>query len=293
MSLEVLRVDETVCQSPKHDLKSFFYVLLFIYMKFKGPRTKRASKDLSNYTLFGIDNWFSFDWSFKDIANSKAAQLVHFEDAFISKFNPYLHDLKDCLQSLYGVIFDGGKGLWANTAEYNIMLETLQKTYDYLPDIDDVMTGASSQAEASSNKEVSSHRHRMLKSGHHFDTPVSAHRALPSQNSLGGEWWSDDENADLMLDSGFGSVYSPLLSQNPLGGVKWWSDDKIANQRADSEFGSMHSLALSQSSLGGVKQQADENILLVVDSGLGSSIKRRQNFCWKCSLNVMTVVLNA
>ena len=293
MSLEVLRADKTVCQSPKHDLKSFFYILLFICMKFKGPGTKRASKDLRNYTSFGIDDWFSFDCSFKDITNSKAAQLMCFEDVFISKFDPYLHDLKDCLWSLYGVIFDGGKGLWANTAEYNVMLETLQKTYDYLPDIDDAVTGALSQAEASSNKEVSSHRHRMSKSGHHFDTPVSAHRLLPSWNSLGREQWSDDKNAELMLDSGFGSVYSPSLSWNPLGGVKWWSDDKITNQTVDSEFGSACSLVLSQSSLGRVKWQADENILLVVDSGLGSSIKKRQNFYWKCSLNVTAVVLNA
>ena len=200
--------------------------------------------------------------------------------------------MKDCLWSLYGVIFDGGKGLWANTAEYNVILKTLQKTYDYLPDIDDVVSGASSQAEASSNKEVSSHRHRMSKSGHRFNTPVSTHRLPPSWNSSGGGQQSDDKNADLMLDSGFGSIYSPLLSQNPLGGVKWRSDDKITNQTADSEFGSACSPALSQSSSGRVKQQADENILPVVDSGLGSSIKRRQNFCWKCSLNVTTVVLN-
>ena len=156
MSLEVLRVDQTIHQSPKHDLKSFFYVLLFICMKFKAPGTKRASNDLINFTTFGINNWFTFNYSFKDIANSKAAQLTRFEDMFISKFNPYFHDLKDCLWSLYGIILDGGKVLWVNAAEHNTMLEVLQNTYNCLPNIDNVMTGALSQAEGSSNREVSS-----------------------------------------------------------------------------------------------------------------------------------------
>ena len=183
MSLEALRADQTICQSPKHDLKSFFYIFLFICMKFKAPGMKRASNDLIDFTSFGVNDWFAFNHSFKDIANSKAAQLTCFEDAFISKFNPYFHDLKDCLQSLYGIIFDGGKVLWGNAAEHNTMLKVLQNTYDCLPDIDNVVTGASSQAEGSSNREVSSHRHRMSKSGHHFNMPVSAHTVGSSRNS--------------------------------------------------------------------------------------------------------------
>ena len=168
-------MDQTIRQSPKHDIESFFYVLLFICMKFKVPGTKRASNDLIDFTSFGINNWFTFKCSFKDIANSKAAQLTHFEDAFTSKFNPYFYDLEYCLQSLYGIIFDGSKALWANAAEHNTMLKVLQNTYNCLPDIDNVMSGASSWAEGSSNREVSSHRHRMSKSGHHFNMPVSAH----------------------------------------------------------------------------------------------------------------------
>ena len=61
-----------------------------------------------------------------------------------------------------------------------------------------------------------------------------------------------------MLDSGIGSIYSPLLSQNPSGRVKWQGGDETANQTADSGFGSVNSLALSQSSLGRVKWKADE-----------------------------------
>ena len=152
-------------------------------MKFKAPGTKRASNDLIDFTSFGIDNWFAFDCSFKDIANSKPAQLTCFEDTFISKFNPYFHDLKDCLRSLYGIIFDGSKVLWDNAAEHNTMLEVLQNTYDCPSDIDNVITGALSQAEGSSNREVLSHRHRMSKSGYHFNMPVSAHTVGSSQNT--------------------------------------------------------------------------------------------------------------
>ena len=73
MALEVLRAEGVFSHCPKHDLKSFFYVLLFICMKYKGPGTKRTNTNLEAFQLFGIQDWFMWDSTFKQLADSKVS----------------------------------------------------------------------------------------------------------------------------------------------------------------------------------------------------------------------------
>ena len=133
MALEVLRAEGAFSHHPRHDLESFFYVLLFICMKYKGPGTKRTNANLEAFQSFGIQDWFTWDSTFKQLADSKVSQMTHFDCAFMTKFNPYFEDLKDCLTSMYNTIF-ATKNFWENTADHPAVLRILQETYNKLPD---------------------------------------------------------------------------------------------------------------------------------------------------------------
>ena len=61
MSVEVMRDEELVSHRLKHNLKSFFYILLYICMKYKAPSTKRVQEDLKHFRSFPIDDWFTYD----------------------------------------------------------------------------------------------------------------------------------------------------------------------------------------------------------------------------------------
>ena len=135
MALEVLRAEGVSSHRPKHDLESFFYVLLFICMKYKGPGTKRTDDDLAHFQSFGIKEWFLWDATFKQLADSKVSQMTRFDRSFITKLDPYFNDLKNCLTSLYNAVFST-RNLWDNTAEHQTMLNILQETYNELPDED-------------------------------------------------------------------------------------------------------------------------------------------------------------
>ena len=133
MALEALRAEGAFSHHLKHDLKSFFYVLLFICVKYKGPGTKRTNADLEAFQLFGIQDWFVWDSTFKQLADSKVSQMTHFDCEFITKLDPYFEDLKDCLTSMYNTIFTT-KNFWENTANHPVVLRILQETYNKLPD---------------------------------------------------------------------------------------------------------------------------------------------------------------
>ena len=147
MSVEVMRAEDPISQRPKHYLESFFYVLLYVCMKYKAPSTKRVQEDLKQYKSFPVDDWFPYDRSFKQIADAKVAQMSRFEKSFIEKFDPYFDDLKDCLRSLRNIIF--ANGYWDNTAEHHTVLEILRDTYDSLDDEGSTYTSPPSRMSSS------------------------------------------------------------------------------------------------------------------------------------------------
>ena len=102
-------------------------------MKYKGPGTKRTNANLEAFQLFGIQDWFAWDSTFKQLTDSKVSQITHFYCAFIMKLDPYCEDLKDCLISMYNTIFTT-QNFWETTADHTTVLRILQETYNKLPD---------------------------------------------------------------------------------------------------------------------------------------------------------------
>lgn len=155
MAVEILRADHAISQSPKHDIESFFWVLLYICMKYKGPGSKRDVDDLGQFVSFGVDLWFAHGKSFKELADMKVSQLARFDEAFIKKLDPYFHDLKECLGALKEAIF--GASPYHHNAEHDPVLRVLRNAHGKLHD---------EPPQAPPSKGVSSSSRRDSKSDH-------------------------------------------------------------------------------------------------------------------------------
>jgi hypothetical protein len=84
MALEVLNhADEgLIRQKPKHDLESVFYVLLYICLRYDGPRGKMVDKNRQGQRSNPTICWFRPFLRFLDLGDMKRGQLLDIEARF-------------------------------------------------------------------------------------------------------------------------------------------------------------------------------------------------------------------
>jgi hypothetical protein len=104
----------------KHDLESFFYVLLFITIMFTGPHKAIKYKDHRSSGIFGKAT------DYHDLhlcASVKTTELSNFEmlDKTLKPMRPYFSDIKPLLVKLCFMVF--------NTVDNNIHVLKLQGTH--------------------------------------------------------------------------------------------------------------------------------------------------------------------
>ncbi|KDR73910.1 hypothetical protein GALMADRAFT_35750, partial [Galerina marginata CBS 339.88] len=93
---------------PRHDLQSFFYVLLWICWNYAGPNNaERQNIDLMENQA---KHWICGDGlDFENIGNAKAQQMTAdravFRRSTLGMFAPYFEDLKDCVMKLRDKLF--------------------------------------------------------------------------------------------------------------------------------------------------------------------------------------------
>ncbi|KDR76375.1 hypothetical protein GALMADRAFT_268015 [Galerina marginata CBS 339.88] len=119
---------------PRHDLESFFYVLLWICWHYAGPHNvERQNFDIS---LTPANTWLVGE-DFQAIGFNKIAQMSVTKDWFrtglLSKFAPYFEDLKDCVAKLREKIF----GNYAADITHQEIIDILEETRQRLPDKED------------------------------------------------------------------------------------------------------------------------------------------------------------
>lgn len=145
MALDVLCSADNapIAQLPKHDLKSFFYILLCFCLQHDGPEGRKAALQASP-----VDRWFVTNETFEDMALWKISALFKIEERIFPSIPPYFQDLVPCLRSLFDVIFEPlshtsgnmvstTRTFTSNVATHSAMLGVLEATLDKLPIVKD------------------------------------------------------------------------------------------------------------------------------------------------------------
>ncbi|KDR76379.1 hypothetical protein GALMADRAFT_140084 [Galerina marginata CBS 339.88] len=120
---------------PRHDLESFFYVLLWICWNYAGPKnTGRRNFDIM---ATGVRDWIYSD-DFEETGTAKFEKMTASGAAFkrgsLKLFAPYFEDLKVCVTKLRDLIFhDYGEQDISHQGVIDILKETLKT----LPDEED------------------------------------------------------------------------------------------------------------------------------------------------------------
>ncbi|KAF5327509.1 hypothetical protein D9619_005151 [Psilocybe cf. subviscida] len=91
--------------APYHDLESFFYVLVWIYINYAGPKiAPRQDIDLGTLNWTAVGGWINYT----DLAAFKYAAFTAedvFEENVIPLVKPYFSDLHDCLTDLRNIFY--------------------------------------------------------------------------------------------------------------------------------------------------------------------------------------------
>lgn len=99
MAFEILQ-GQDIKHTALHDLESFFYILLFICVRFGGPCGHTSSKELPEF----MASWHDVKEPLSKIAQSKKSIIVcmrgEFEERVMKHVDPYFEPLKDCIRSV-------------------------------------------------------------------------------------------------------------------------------------------------------------------------------------------------
>ncbi|KAF8958371.1 hypothetical protein BDZ97DRAFT_2061763 [Flammula alnicola] len=121
-------------QKSRHDLESFFYVLLWICWHYAGPN----NAERQNFDIMETDikTWIAAK-TFGQVGRSKAGVMTSSAGAFdlivLRLFAPYFEDLKPCVEKLRKKMFPE-----INTdIEYQDIIDILEETRKVLPDKED------------------------------------------------------------------------------------------------------------------------------------------------------------
>jgi hypothetical protein len=103
MSIQLAHKD--VPHHAKHDIESFFYVLLFITIMFTGPRKAISYKDRHTSGIFGKATDYH---DLRVFTSVKATALSDFDmlNESLKSMCPYFSDIKPLLVDLCSVVFD-------------------------------------------------------------------------------------------------------------------------------------------------------------------------------------------
>ncbi|KAF8954122.1 hypothetical protein BDZ97DRAFT_1928800 [Flammula alnicola] len=135
MALEVLMgLPNGEEQKPRHDLESFFYVLLWICWHYAGPNN--AERQNFDIMRTDIETWIAGK-TFVKVGRCKRKDMRSdeeiFDDSVLSLFAPYFNDLKPCVERLR-------KKMFTETDEeikHQDMIDILEETRKALPDTED------------------------------------------------------------------------------------------------------------------------------------------------------------
>lgn len=135
MSIQLTHKD--VPHHAKHDIESFYYVLLFVTMMFTGPRKEIAYKDRHTSGIFGKDNDHH---DFRLVASVKTAMLIDFEmlDKTLKNMSPYFSDIKQLLIDLCSVVFDTSRDtimVFKPQGTHDAFKQKLREHYERLPSV--------------------------------------------------------------------------------------------------------------------------------------------------------------
>jgi hypothetical protein len=133
MSIQLVHKD--VPHHAKHDIESFFYVILFITMMFTGPCKAISYKDRHTSGIFGKATDYH---DLRLFTSVKSTGLGDFDmlDNSLKSMSPYFSDVKQLLVDLCSVVFD--------TSDDNILVlkpqgthaafkQKLREHYEHLP----------------------------------------------------------------------------------------------------------------------------------------------------------------
>lgn len=133
MSIQLTHKD--VPHHAKHDLESFFYVLLFITIMFTGSRQAISYKDRHTSGIFGKATDY---YDLHIFASVKSTALGDFEmlDTSLKYMCPYFSDIKPLLVDLCSVVFgtsDGSILVLKPMGTHSAFKQKLREHYERLP----------------------------------------------------------------------------------------------------------------------------------------------------------------
>lgn len=227
MSTELLLSDPPVEHSEKHDLESFFWVLVFICTVYEGP-DRRSDLIRDNTHPFGIwiqqldnigtdkegaDTRLRVFGSFRSTLFLGVSEGGLFRKHIHVYFQPLSKLIDDFARAIFQVMEGGGKEVIVATqasGTYKSVLDVLNRAFDNLPDIDPVPPSSTLLSLAPSSASSSNPVHP---SGPAFSSkPASSKRtgefkipALPIRKSARKPSTSNVSNSDQSLanvDSG-------------------------------------------------------------------------------------------
>ncbi|KAF8958362.1 hypothetical protein BDZ97DRAFT_1842399, partial [Flammula alnicola] len=126
MAIELLTgLDDGEEQKPRHDLESFFYMLLWICWHYAGPNN--AERQNFDIMRTDIKTWIAGE-TFQEVGRKKSLHVMTYEkifDDFVLRwFAPYFKDLKPCVKKLRKKLFPE-----VNTdIEYQDIIDILEET---------------------------------------------------------------------------------------------------------------------------------------------------------------------
>jgi hypothetical protein len=149
MACDVLRANKSspFFQTVQHDLESFFYVLIWICVRYCGPNNAVRHFPPAVVRPDGwaarnpLDDWFAED--LQVVANSKCSQMMISFESTLDWVDPYFEDLVVCIRRFRDVLFDEAtmpaKDVFAcskSTATYEKVIAALQESLADLPEIE-------------------------------------------------------------------------------------------------------------------------------------------------------------
>jgi hypothetical protein len=132
MAIKLLLEGTAVTHRPFHDLKSLFYVLVFICTNLEGPSTPRLLADLMTFTSLPLAGWFTAGASLESLGTNKLGLAHAFEKHIVGCFILYFTDLKPYVMDLFYAMYLNSLQV-KSTLTHDDMIKIFTETLEKLP----------------------------------------------------------------------------------------------------------------------------------------------------------------
>ena len=109
MTIKLLVKRMKLQHAPHHNLKSLFFVLIYICTNLSGPGAVQTQEELHQFSSIPLSSWFKTSNSLCAIGTAKLGAMCELDLLILTFFVPYFKDLKECVGKLLKAMYSSSR----------------------------------------------------------------------------------------------------------------------------------------------------------------------------------------